>query len=100
MNNTSDDKSCSCGIAAVTRTVKKDGANKGRVFWTCSKPMGEKCNMFEWADDSGGGVGGGGGGTQPSRKRPPPGGGGGSGKQRLCSVCRQPGHSKRNCPQN
>ena len=93
----SGEKSCECGNPAVTRTVKKDGDNKGRVFWTCSKPFDEKCNMFEWADDV---AATGGSSTQTSRKRPPPGGGGGTGKQRCCSVCRQPGHTKKNCPQN
>ena len=101
-NAQSGEKSCDCGQPAVTRTVKKDGPNKGRVFWTCSKQFGDssKCNLFDWADDAAGGAGGGS--SQMSRKRPPPsgGGGGGASKQRCCSVCRQPGHSKRNCPQN
>ncbi|VDL75583.1 unnamed protein product [Nippostrongylus brasiliensis] len=43
-------KQCACGVAAVQRTVQKDGPNKGKKFWTCSKPMGQpdKCNFFEW----------------------------------------------------
>ncbi|VDM82338.1 unnamed protein product [Strongylus vulgaris] len=41
---------CVCGINAVQRTVLKEGPNKGKKFWCCSKPMGQpdKCNFFEW----------------------------------------------------
>ncbi|EYC15966.1 hypothetical protein Y032_0035g3067 [Ancylostoma ceylanicum] len=44
------DKQCICGIAAVQRTVQKEGPNKGKKFWCCSKAMGQpdKCNFFEW----------------------------------------------------
>ncbi|GHJ87179.1 hypothetical protein NliqN6_3581 [Naganishia liquefaciens] len=43
---------CGCGERAVTRTVAKEGPNKGRQFWTCAKPMGDssKCTFFEWDD--------------------------------------------------
>ena len=40
----------------VARTVKKDGLNKGRVFYVCTKPDGPKtnpearCDHFEWQD--------------------------------------------------
>ena len=112
--STGGEKSCTCGDPAVTMTVKKDGPNKGRLFWTCSKPFNQKCNLFEWADDSSGGNGGGSGGggwegggggegfggaTQNPRKRPAPDGGNGQGKgKRCCSICRQPGHRRSNCP--
>ncbi|KIH59773.1 GRF zinc finger [Ancylostoma duodenale] len=48
--NDSADKQCICGIAAVQRTVQKEGPNKGKKFWCCSKAMGQpdKCNFFEW----------------------------------------------------
>ncbi|GMT17616.1 hypothetical protein PFISCL1PPCAC_8913 [Pristionchus fissidentatus] len=48
---TNDDKQCLCGQASTIRTVQKEGPNKGRQFWTCSKPMAapDKCNFFEWA---------------------------------------------------
>ena len=85
---------CRCGVAAVTRTVQKDGPNKGRLFWACPNKFGtdENCNFFEWADDTSGG--GGGGGEKRGTKRAAPGKTGG----RLCSICRQPGHNKNKCP--
>ncbi|RCN48206.1 DNA topoisomerase [Ancylostoma caninum] len=48
--NDAADKQCICGIAAVQRTVQKEGPNKGKKFWCCSKAMGQpdKCNFFEW----------------------------------------------------
>lgn len=30
--------------------VKKQGPNKGRQFYACSKPQVEQCDFFEWAD--------------------------------------------------
>ena len=119
-SNQSGTKNCQCGEAAVTRTVNKDGANKGKMFWSCSKMMGDssKCNFFEWSDDSaagsynGGGFNGsigysnggdyyasnagGGGGPPPKKKQKVPGGE----SQRKCSVCRQPGHRRDRCPQS
>lgn len=45
-----DRRQCACGVAAVIRTVQKEGQNKGKKFWTCAKPIGQpdKCNFFEW----------------------------------------------------
>ena len=99
---------CNCGSEAVQRTVQKDGPNKGRHFFTCFKPRDDQCGFFEWADDvpasnvrsaSNRGRGRGRGREQRvtrgdeldggRRKRAPP----------TCSVCRQPGHTKRSCPQ-
>ena len=97
---------CSCGLQAVQRTVQKDGPNKGKLFYTCSKPREEQCGFFEWATDvpashihsssSRRGRGGGGGSwdqtpADPStrKKRAPP----------TCSLCREVGHTKRSCPQ-
>ncbi|MFH4976798.1 hypothetical protein AB6A40_003507 [Gnathostoma spinigerum] len=56
-NNASDDqssvasKNCHCGINAAQKTVIKEGPNKGRKFWTCSKPMSDpqRCTFFEWS---------------------------------------------------
>jgi hypothetical protein len=40
---------CKCGANKAKRTVKKEGQNKGRLFWTCPKPQGEQCEAtFEW----------------------------------------------------
>lgn len=41
---------CNCNQAATLRTVSKDGPNKGRQFYSCSKPVGQGCNFFKWAD--------------------------------------------------
>lgn len=40
-----------CGDAAVLRSVKKEGPNEGRYFWTCSQPMDAttRCGFFQWA---------------------------------------------------
>jgi len=41
---------CKCigNNAAVKRTVKKDGPNKGKEFWTCGSV--NRCNFFQWVD--------------------------------------------------
>ncbi len=43
-------KVCRCGEEATTKQVKKEGKNKGKMFWSCPKPMDDKerCNFFEW----------------------------------------------------
>lgn len=39
------------GIPAVAREVKKEGANKGRMFYKCGKPeQADQCDFFEWVD--------------------------------------------------
>lgn len=84
---------CKCNKPAG-RFVTKNGANVGRPFYNCAV---RSCGFFQWADV------------------PPPGGfqantsaetnaagssGGGDGERakRKCGVCRQEGHTKRNCP--
>ena len=46
-------------------TVNKEGPNKGRPFFGCSKPREQSCGFFQWGDEdppaAGGGGGGGGG---------------------------------------
>ncbi|ELV14017.1 DNA topoisomerase 3-alpha [Tupaia chinensis] len=44
--------SCLCSQPAVTRTVQKDGPNKGRQFHTCAKPREQQCGFFQWADEN------------------------------------------------
>jgi len=39
---------CRCGVPAVKKTVTKDGANKGKKFWTCGESKGKHCNFFMW----------------------------------------------------
>jgi len=41
---------CGCGGRAVRRVVKKEGANKGRVFYCCAKPREQQCGFFAFAD--------------------------------------------------
>lgn len=43
---------CNCQETAVTRTVQKDGPNKGRMFHTCGKSREEQCRFFQWADEN------------------------------------------------
>ena len=42
---------CYCKFPPVLREVKKDGANKGRLFYTCSKYYEDKCKYFVWKDE-------------------------------------------------
>ena len=44
--------SCLCSLPATRRTVSKDGPNKGKQFWGCSKDFNapDNCKFFEWAD--------------------------------------------------
>ncbi|NXF88234.1 TOP3A topoisomerase, partial [Eubucco bourcierii] len=103
---------CNCDQPAVTRTVQKDGPNKGRQFHTCSKPRDQQCGFFQWADenvapgpsgdvslnsDSSGysrGLG-------SKAKRPDSFPSGTTAKKpRTCGICHQPGHTRKTCPQN
>ncbi|KAG9343025.1 hypothetical protein JZ751_015243 [Albula glossodonta] len=43
---------CNCNQPAVTRTVMKDGPNKGRAFHTCGMPREQQCGFFQWADEN------------------------------------------------
>ncbi|MBW0466658.1 hypothetical protein O181_006373 [Austropuccinia psidii MF-1] len=45
---------CQCGAEVVERVVKKEGPNKGRLFYVCPKPQDEKgCGFQGWVDDAG-----------------------------------------------
>ncbi|KAI9571123.1 DNA topoisomerase [Boletus coccyginus] len=44
-------RQCRCKEDAVQRTVTKEGANKGRLFWGCAKGKDEGCHFFEWDDE-------------------------------------------------
>lgn len=100
---------CNCNEAAVTRTVQKDGPNKGRTFHACAKPRQQQCNFFQWADENvppPGGFGGGFNGNGDRRtngkkktgdntvNKPPA-----AKKPRSCGVCHMPGHTRVTCPQ-
>ncbi|XP_049417740.1 DNA topoisomerase 3-alpha [Epinephelus fuscoguttatus] len=100
---------CNCNEAAVTRTVQKDGPNKGRMFHACGKPREQQCGFFQWADENapppvsggfGGGFNGGGDGGRrgkkilPDANRPPA-----AKKARTCGICHVAGHTRVTCPQ-
>uniref|UniRef100_H3CL93 DNA topoisomerase n=1 Tax=Tetraodon nigroviridis TaxID=99883 RepID=H3CL93_TETNG len=104
---------CNCQETAVTRTVQKDGPNKGRMFHTCGKTREQQCGFFQWADENappsgsftrsgafaGASNGGANGGTQARRTtgaadKPPA-----AKRARTCGVCRTPGHTRATCPQ-
>ena len=36
---------CACGFPSITRTVQKEGSNKGKQFFVCGT---SKCNFFVW----------------------------------------------------
>nr|XP_025719870.1 DNA topoisomerase 3-alpha [Callorhinus ursinus] len=105
--------SCLCSQPAVTRTVQKDGPNKGRQFHTCAKPREQQCGFFQWVDEN---VAPGtfGALTWPRGKEITQGPearskrarasstdtGSMPKKPRKCSLCHQPGHTRPFCPQN
>nr|XP_015800866.2 DNA topoisomerase 3-alpha [Nothobranchius furzeri] len=96
---------CNCNEMAVTRTVQKDGPNKGRMFHTCGKPREQQCGFFQWADENVLPTGGFDGGFNTSgvgekKGRKPRGDGPPAVKKpRSCSICHVPGHTRATCPQ-
>ena len=50
---------CLCSLPASKRTVSKDGPNKGKQFWGCSKDFNapDNCKFFEWDMEICGSVG-------------------------------------------
>ncbi|XP_015267362.1 PREDICTED: protein ZGRF1 [Gekko japonicus] len=42
---------CNHKIAAKLVMVKKEGRNKGRLFYACDAPKAERCDFFKWLDD-------------------------------------------------
>uniref|UniRef100_A0A087Y9R3 DNA topoisomerase n=1 Tax=Poecilia formosa TaxID=48698 RepID=A0A087Y9R3_POEFO len=105
---------CNCNDNAVTRTVQKDGPNKGRMFHTCGKPRDQQCGFFQWADENvpppgrggfGGGFNGFNGGGDGGNKGRKTAGDGAAGrppaarKPRTCGICHMPGHTRVTCPQ-
>ncbi|XP_026878009.1 DNA topoisomerase 3-alpha [Electrophorus electricus] len=96
---------CHCNEPAVTRTVMKDGPNKGRMFHTCGKPRDQQCGFFQWVDEnvapatvgsshehSKKWAGGTKTGASSSKAAAPK-------RQRTCGICHQPGHTCTTCPQ-
>ncbi|GAA5979660.1 hypothetical protein JCM5350_003800 [Sporobolomyces pararoseus] len=68
-NDNSEAPTCQCQLPAVSRIVAKEGANKGRSFWSCSKRQDESCGFFEWGDNASGNAGGGAAAGRPAPKR-------------------------------
>ncbi|NWU96767.1 ZGRF1 protein, partial [Upupa epops] len=42
---------CNHRHPAKLATVKKEGHNKGRLFYTCDAPKAEQCSFFKWIED-------------------------------------------------
>ncbi|XP_043349559.1 DNA topoisomerase 3-alpha isoform X2 [Dermochelys coriacea] len=106
---------CKCNQPAITRTVQKEGPNKGRQFHTCPKPREQQCGFFQWVDENvapgtarafssnqfrseGHLRGSGSKAKRPSNlsseKGPTP------KRQRTCGICHQLGHTRKTCPQD
>ncbi|KAI8319334.1 prokaryotic type I DNA topoisomerase [Martensiomyces pterosporus] len=49
-NGLSNNPLCDCGILSVHRVTAKEGPNKGRPFYKCSKSPEAQCSFFQWAD--------------------------------------------------
>ncbi|KAB5531012.1 hypothetical protein PHYPO_G00135980 [Pangasianodon hypophthalmus] len=96
---------CSCNIPAVTRTVMKDGPNKGRAFLTCGKPRDQQCGFFQWVDENVapaalGSVRGNSSKWAASKKNEASSSKTSAPKRpRTCGICHQPGHTRTTCPQ-
>lgn len=87
--------SCHCRQPSVSRTVSKEGPNKGRPFYCCAKPRDQGCDFFEWGDNSGPTA------TASQKFKGQSGAASyGTTKKRKCGVCLQEGHTKRTCPMN
>ncbi|CAF3423243.1 unnamed protein product [Rotaria sp. Silwood2] len=92
---------CNCNVDAKELTVKKDGPNKGRSFFRCGN--NDNCNFFAWKEDTTQNFAGGGqrqfgdnqlNATHQRRKSDND----DDTKQRKCGLCKQIGHTRRNCP--
>ncbi|XP_033827108.1 DNA topoisomerase 3-alpha [Periophthalmus magnuspinnatus] len=102
---------CNCNDAAVTRTVQKDGPNKGRMFHTCGKPREQQCGFFQWADENvppsgafGSGFNSGSKNNRGGNARKKTGDAGenrapAAKKPRNCGICHLPGHTRVTCPE-
>ncbi|XP_050076841.1 DNA topoisomerase 3-alpha [Anopheles maculipalpis] len=111
---------CRCGTPASRFTVKKDGPNKGRPFFSCPN-QASSCGFFKWGDENmppamsanasmagGGGAGAGSiswgsGGVNTSGSSWGHSSNDNANKTtktvRKCGICRQEGHTKNKCPQ-
>lgn len=88
----------------MTRTAGPNSKNPGRQFYRCSKPPNEQCQFFEWSDAHSSQ------GNKYSRSEPKRTNGYNQSNvnehasdtkgraPRMCSICKQPGHTKTKCP--
>lgn len=72
---------CGCALPSVMRVVAKEGPNKGKQFFVCSKQQQDetRCNFFKFSDSVG---------DQNDT----------NGRDMICSHCKQSGHFARACP--
>ncbi|KAJ2635911.1 DNA topoisomerase 3-alpha [Coemansia sp. RSA 1286] len=47
---------CNCGTLSIQRVTTKEGPNKGRAFYVCSKPQESRCDFFQWVDQASSGT--------------------------------------------
>ncbi|XP_075151301.1 topoisomerase 3-alpha isoform X2 [Haematobia irritans] len=89
---------CNCNNPANKFTVRKEGPNKGRAFYSCAK-RDQSCGFFQWAmetDDqecSSWGSGGSNFSAVQNKRATST-----TAKARKCGLCRQEGHSRQKCP--
>lgn len=43
---------CKCGLPANLLTSRKQNENMGRKFYSCAKPIAERCRFFKWEDEA------------------------------------------------
>ncbi|XP_052587465.1 protein ZGRF1 [Peromyscus californicus insignis] len=48
----SNSPSCHHNQPAKLVMVKKEGPNKGRLFYTCDRPKGNQCKFFKWLEEA------------------------------------------------
>ncbi|XP_066595164.1 DNA topoisomerase 3-alpha [Prorops nasuta] len=105
--STLTDIKCNCGESAKQLTVLKEGPNKGRKFYGCSKSREIGCNFFQWADSDAtqttqnwsGTSAGRGRNSRPqgnSNSIPP----GATRAKRKCGICGIEGHTRKTCTVN
>lgn len=80
---------CRCSEPAASKTVQKEGANKGRVFFSCPRPRDAACNFFEWADVPA---------PAPASAAGTQAQAGTQGQATPCYKCNELGHWARDCP--
>ncbi|KFM78016.1 DNA topoisomerase 3-alpha, partial [Stegodyphus mimosarum] len=101
---------CRCSFEARLLTVSKEGINKGRQFYACSKPREQSCGFFQWADadeiharnipQTQLAAGSSDRSTSQSHRRPASSNLGGPANKRKCGICKERGHNRKNCPLN